>query len=207
MMLYLVLGFSIIPFLIVATSNNKNFIISMLCGCLAAATAIPIEKILYQFFALTTQNLSVWNTAFFLAALPEESLKYIILISTEIKIRNKKDIPILFILCGLGFSTIENLIYISRYSNSDVFFDSTYLMTIRFILPSSMHMLCAAITSIGLITNPSKRYHFLLFAVIFHGFYDYVAMNGNEAHQSIILPVALMVAFVSITTIIKAKLS
>lgn len=193
--------FAAIPFAILISSGNKNFIISIICGAIAAWVAVPTEFLLNHLLLGTNLASYVLVQAFIFAAIPEEMLKFYILTSTKLKIQNPKEIVTLMMLAGLGFGTIENIFYISRFSETGNDIAVFLLLLIRYIMPLMMHILCGIIASTGIIYKNISKFGGLTIAIIFHGLYDAILMKeiyvvSNQISLAILIVGALISAVV-----------
>ena len=193
--------FSVIPFAIVFSLGYRNYIIALICGCIAAWIAVPIEFLISRALDYSNIGSYVLFNAFLAAAIPEEILKFFIITSTKIKIKNPKEIVILMMLTGLGFGTLENIFYISHFPESGNELMVIVFMVTRFLLPLMMHLLCGIISSSGILFQSFNRIVSLTLAILFHGLYDAILMKELHVVSDQIALIILIIG-AGISTII-----
>ena len=169
--------FSVIPFSIIISLGYKNYTIALICGVLAGFIALPIETLLQLTLNYVSGYTSIFVSAFVCAAIPEEILKFSILMFTKLKVKNPREIVILLILTGLGFGTIENILYIIRHNGQNTDLPVLFLMILRVLLPLSMHMLCGSIAATGILFKNFNKPIGVTLAIIFHGLYNAVIIR------------------------------
>lgn len=155
-----------------------------LIGALISIPAIAIEDILMK-VNIENEFLNLTYSAFIVAALTEEMLKAIILISYTLESKyytEKLDGIVYSIFITLGFATIENIIYIFGESYLNVF----EVGLSRAIISIPAHIMFAITMGYYLSMyrfnkekiNKSKLYllNIIFLPVIFHGFFDFLLM-------------------------------
>ncbi len=98
--------------------NNDALWTALLLGGVGAIAAIPIELALEKLlsFAALGSFLKAGAMAFFVAGVPEETIKFVILVGAaerDVDARRRQDLIALALAVSLGFATMENLFYVA----------------------------------------------------------------------------------------------
>jgi RsiW-degrading membrane proteinase PrsW (M82 family) len=195
--------FSVIPFSIVISLGYKNYTIALICGVLAGFIALPVETLLQFTLNYVSGYTSIFVSAFVCAAIPEEILKFSILMFTKLKIKNPREIVILLILTGLGFGTIENILYIIHHDAKNTDLPVIFLMILRVLLPLSMHMLCGAIAATGILFKNLNKSMGVTLAIIFHGLYNAVIIRQLDLISNRLVIAMLFFGIVILAVILR----
>ena len=88
-------------------------------GALSALAAVGIEFVLAGIVKLGHPSLvaNAASTAIFVAAIPEEGIKFVVLIllaERHVEVRRLQDIIVLGVAVSLGFATVENFCYVAE---------------------------------------------------------------------------------------------
>ena len=88
-------------------------------GALSALAAVGIEFVLAGIVKLGHLSLvaNAASTAIFVAAIPEEGIKFLVLIllaERHVEVRRLQDIIVLAVAVSLGFATVENFCYVAE---------------------------------------------------------------------------------------------
>jgi protease PrsW len=88
-------------------------------GALSALAAVGIEFVLAGIVKLGHSSLvaNAASTAIFVAAIPEEGIKFVVLIllaERHVEVRRLQDIIVLGVAVSLGFATVENFCYVAE---------------------------------------------------------------------------------------------
>lgn len=152
-----------------------------LYGMLITPAAVLVE------FAFV-QVLSGALYLFLVIAPTEEILKYLVF---KLKVAKAKaydepiDAMIYMITIALGFATVENIILILQDSSN-----SFNLLLMRFLSATLLHALAAGI--IGYYLGAKKPVITGLFlAIIFHGFYNYIALLHQMLSLTLLAPLLI----------------
>jgi protease PrsW len=96
---------------------NEALWTALLLGAMGIAAALPIEWAIQWLVDLipSTPSMKAGAIALFAAAIPEETIKFLILVGaaeTHVDARRRQDIIALAIAVSLGFATVENFVYL-----------------------------------------------------------------------------------------------
>lgn len=184
----------------------KNIITVSLFGMFFSIIAIIIYDILFYFNIRLTQN--VVNDFFYcwLAIGGIEELVKIIPLLLILKFKNiineSTDYLVYACAAALGFSFMENLIYLDS--------ESYHLISGRALIATVAHMVFSSIIAYGFILNQYKRHYnpvlnFIIFFAIAsfaHGFYDFWLINADARQFSMITFIFFMLCIFAWNTII-----
>lgn len=123
----------------------SQIVLAFFSGMLAVLIVLPIQKLFISTASITAFTIFIW-------AFLEESLKYI---AADISINSKNadepvDMMMYLIIAAIGFSAMENALFLIR-PIAEGNFSQTILITIsRFIGTTLIHILGSAIIGVGL---------------------------------------------------------
>ena len=191
---------------------KKMIITIFLLGCLmtipafliqVGLTALLQQLQLYPFFGANPLALSILKW-FIAIAFVEEFLKYLVVkmnVLGSYVVDEPLDIMLYMVVAALGFTAVENLLYllpINNLSASTVITTTILLSFVRFIGATFLHTLCAALVGYFVaIASLKKRKELLLTVVglglstLFHGLYDFSIVVLDKP-LDIIIPVAII---------------
>jgi len=151
---------------------------------------------------------------FLVISFSEEVFKYLVI---RFKVINSPDldepidIMIYMVIAALGFTAIENILYIftptSQFSFSDLVSRTLVLSFIRFIGATFLHTLCSAVVGYFLAMSLCKLKNRIIYivgglfiAVVLHGLYDFsiITLEGN---LKIIVPVTILIILAVLTSL------
>ena len=97
--------------------NNEALWTAFLLGALSVIAVLPIELAVRWLidFSTLAPLMKAGALALFEAAIPEETIKFLVLIGaaeTHVDARRRQDIIVLAIAVSLGFATVENFVYL-----------------------------------------------------------------------------------------------
>ena len=160
----------------------KYLINLFILGTLLSIPAIAIEDILMN-VTISSKYLNIAYIAFIVAALTEELLKAIVLISHSVKSKyytEKLDGIVYSIFITLGFATIENIIYIFY----EVYLNIFEIGLTRAIISIPAHIMFAITMGYYLsmykFNQEEKKYKYMLkmilIPIFLHGVFDFILM-------------------------------
>lgn len=160
----------------------KYLINLFILGTLLSIPAIAIEDILMN-VTISSKYLNIAYIAFIVAALTEELLKAIVLISHSVKSKyytEKLDGIVYSIFITLGFATIENIIYIFY----EVYLNIFEIGLTRAIISIPAHIMFAITMGYYLsmykFNQEEKKYKYILkmilIPIFLHGVFDFILM-------------------------------
>ncbi|NRB62347.1 MAG: PrsW family intramembrane metalloprotease [Saprospiraceae bacterium] len=181
--------------------EKERWIPLFLCFVLGMLITYPVIKVQELFYGLGWKETGgFWTTilsAFVLVALTEELVKYLALLVYPY--RNKflsepLDGIVYAIYIGMGFATLENILYAYRYDISTTI--------VRAITAVPAHATFAAIMGYYIgkakFDQQGKRYTFLFrglfMAVLLHGLYDFFVLQEIDESLMILSMVILIVS-------------
>jgi len=177
----------------------KLLLISFFLGIISFLLTLAIDKLLYSLVELDPQNvLHQAIRAFVFVGIIEESCKFLFL-RTVLYPNKEFDEPfdgiVYSVMIGMGFATIENLIY--------GFGGGGGIAIVRMFSAVPAHGLFAILMGFFVgrakFINSRKNLNIffgLLVAVIFHGIYDYFLFLSFVAGIWVLAGVALVIAYI-----------
>jgi RsiW-degrading membrane proteinase PrsW (M82 family) len=123
---------------------RRLLILTFVCGMIAVPLVVPIQKIAYDIFNGSTSMFIVW-------AITEEILKYgAALVAVLMKKENDEPLdPVIYMIAAaLGFSALENALFVlNPFMNND-FAAAAVTGNLRFVGASLLHVVSSA--SVGI---------------------------------------------------------
>lgn len=167
-------------------------------GCLSILLTLVIVYMLFPSIEFSSPALNAFYQAFFHAAIPEESAKFIILyllVWNSEEFDQHYDGIIYAVFVSMGFALVENIVYVFNYGYATAF--------TRGLLAVPVHGLCGICMgyffSLARFVEEDihRRYLFysLSSAVVLHGLYDFILMYIDMSQLSTGLTAVLFVSF------------
>jgi len=182
---FLLLLFGILPSFIwllyflrkdVHPEPNRMILLVFTAGMGSALVALAIERIVLPVFSTLPSPLSAFVSLFIGVALVEEVVKYGAVRFTVLKnkiIDEPIDIPLYFIVAGLGFAALENAMVLMGAGVPWNTPEIAGLNALRFLGAVFLHALVV-----------QKRFLLgLLFAIILHGLFNWFILNEQGPLQ------------------------
>lgn len=184
--------------------EKENWLPLFLSFALGVAVTYPVMKMQELFYEMGWKDDgSLWNTlfsAFILVAFTEELVKYIALVLYPYRSRffNEPIDGIVYaIFIGMGFATLENVLYAYRYDMATTL--------VRALTAVPAHATFAAIMGYYIgkakFDPPRRRSHLikgLLMAIMLHGLYDFFVLQ-NIDDGLMILSIVILTASILYT--------
>lgn len=165
---------------------RKKIALTFLGGILAVAIVLPIEKLIFSFFGnqISNTTISLWAST-------EELVKFIIIYLLAFRSREMDepiDATIYMITGALGFSAIENSLFIYNVIENKLFIQSFITGNMRFMGATLLHTASSAIIGIlfGLVFYKKEdiRKAFLVFglilSILLHSIFNLLIIRVNE---------------------------
>jgi len=151
---------------------------------------------------------------FVIIAFSEELFKYLVV---KFKVLNSShldeplDIMLYMVITALGFTAIENILYIftptGNFSFTEILNRTLILSLIRFVGATFLHTLCSAVigyaVAISLCDEKNRRLEAgfgIIMAVVLHGAYDFfiITLDGS---LKIIIPITILIILAILTSL------
>jgi len=169
-------------------------------------------------YLLTQAHLSPAITSivywFLIISLSEELFKYLVI---KFKIINSPhldeplDVMLYMVIAALGFSAIENILYIfapvGEFSFTEILNRTLMLSFVRFVGATFLHTLCSAVIgyviALSLCKLKYRQFYVLgglFLAVGLHGLYDFsiITLTGNF---KLIIPITILITLAILTSL------
>jgi len=157
--------------------------------------------------------LSAFIYWFLIIAFSEEIFKYLVI---RIKVINSPeldepiDIMLYMIIAALGFTAVENILYIfapsGQYSFADLVNRTVMLSFVRFVGATFLHTLCSGVVGYALAISLCKlkgrgiyTAAGLIMATALHGLYDF-SIIGLEGNLKIAVPITILIVLAILTS-------
>ena len=181
---------------------NRMILLVFLAGMGSALVALGIERVVLPAFSTLPSPLSVFASLFIGVALVEEIVKYGAVRFTVLKnkiIDEPIDIPLYFIVAGLGFAALENTMVLLEAGVPWNTPEIAGLSALRFLGAVFLHALVSGMLGYFIV---QKRFVAGLFsAIILHGLFNWFILNEQGVLQ---FAIPALIIGVLATTLIHA---
>ena len=188
----------------------KVFILGILAACLAAIFEVSFKKIFPDKSFLT-----VILESFFLIALVEELVKYLVVriyVFNSPELDEPLDVMLYMVVSALGFATLENVVLFFGANSPYDIGAALSFAALRFLGAVFLHTLTSGtlgfFVALSICSQKNKKLLFFtgfFLAVIFHGFYNIVITESSGPQQYFILA-AIIIILTIFTTFAFIKL-
>lgn len=165
---------------------KKRIIFAFLFGMIAVIVVLPIEKLIYEMFGqkLNMNSLLAWAAA-------EELVKFFAAYFTALRLRDT-DEPVDFLIymvsVALGFSALENTLFLANIIDTGAIAKSIVGTNMRFLGATLLHVVSSA--TIGAFMalsfykdNETKKLTLgagIIFSIALHTLYNFFIINFSE---------------------------
>ena len=185
---------------------NRMILFVFAAGMASALVALAAEQILFPLFAKVSFPLSGILTLFIGVALVEELAKYGAVSVTALKnkvIDEPIDIPLYFIVAGLGFAALENVLVLLGTGTALGAPEIAGLNVLRFLGAVFLHALVSGLFGYYVV---QKRFFWgLVWATSLHGVFNWFILKEQGVFQFLI-PAAIILGLVIFMTRILQRL-
>ncbi len=163
---------------------NRMVILVFLAGMGSALVALAIERVLLPVFGGLSSPLSAFASLFIGVALVEEVVKYGAVRFTVLNRRvidEPIDIPLYFIVAGLGFAALENVLVLLGAGVPWNTPEIAGLSALRFLGAVFLHALVSGMLGYFIVRN--RPFAGLCSAVILHGLFNWFILKEQGVLQ------------------------
>ena len=163
---------------------NRMILLVFAAGMGSALAALAIERIILPVFGALSSPFSAFVSLFFGVALVEEVVKYG---AVRFTVLNKKvidepiDIPLYFIIAGLGFAALENTLVLAGAGVPWHTPEIAGLSALRFLGAVFLHALVSGMLGYFIVKN--RLFAGLCSAVILHGLFNWFILKEQGMLQ------------------------